>query len=331
MLRIHFTVEDLTKVRLAPGPDAMWELVLSVQQLVFPAEHTPYFTPWRRRAVTALAGAKLDMTARALGGLMPAASYWPDFLTPAGHFGDIEHGIETVLATPKTQLRRELSQLAATYRKPSRWLTDLAAGRPRDLGRLGSALRRYHQTAISPHRAAIAATTQVDVARRVRHLAGGGVQALLGGLRPWATWASPVLRLHYPVDGDLHLQGRGLLLIPSFFGVHGPVLLADMSLSPVLVYPVEHPPLWRPEPAAGDPVEELMGTTRATLLRLLASDHATGALAARLEVAPSTVSRHILALRNAGLVATARRGPYQIHRRTWLGDALLDGHAFPLP
>ncbi len=307
----------------------MWELVLSVHQMAYRAEHIPYFAPWRRHSVTALTRAGLDMAIRALGTLMPAATYFPDFLTPGGHIGDVEHGIETVLATPRTRLRDELGQLAATYRKPSPWLSDLAAGRPRDLERLGSTLRRYHQMAIFPHRSAIAATTQADVARRVKDLAGGGVEALLNGLRPWASWTSPVLRLHYPVDGDLHLQGRGLLLIPSFFGVHGPVLLADDSLPPVLVYPVEHPPLWRPEPGAGEAVDELMGTTRATLLRLLTSSHATGALAARLDVAPSTISRHILALRNAGLVATERHGQYQIHRRTWLGDALLDGDAFP--
>ncbi|MFC4016079.1 ArsR/SmtB family transcription factor [Nonomuraea purpurea] len=329
MLRIHFTTDDLAKVRLAPGPDAMWELVLSIHQLVFPAQHTPYFMPWRRRSVTALTGARLDMTARALGTLMPAADYWPDFLTPAGHIGDIEHGIETVLATPRTRLRRELVRLAATSGKPSPWLNDLSAGDARSLRHLGSALRRYHQTTISRHRTAIMTTTQADLARRVKQLAGGGVQALLRGLRPWAIWSSPVLRLRYPEDGDLHLEGRGLLLIPSFFGVHGPVLLADRSLPPVLVYPVEHPPLWRSESGEDDHVENLMGTTRATLLRLLTSRHATGALAARLNVAPSTVSRHLHALRSAGLVATARHGAQQIHQRTWLGDALLDGHAYP--
>ncbi|NED28479.1 transcriptional regulator, partial [Streptomyces anulatus] len=33
MLRIHFTSEDLTRVRVAPGPDFLWEITNSVQTL----------------------------------------------------------------------------------------------------------------------------------------------------------------------------------------------------------------------------------------------------------------------------------------------------------
>ncbi|MEV4909344.1 transcriptional regulator, partial [Streptomyces albidoflavus] len=33
MLRIHFTPEDLTRVRVAPGPDLLWEISNSVQTL----------------------------------------------------------------------------------------------------------------------------------------------------------------------------------------------------------------------------------------------------------------------------------------------------------
>lgn len=33
MLRIDFTPEDLTRVRVAPGPDFLWEITNSVQTL----------------------------------------------------------------------------------------------------------------------------------------------------------------------------------------------------------------------------------------------------------------------------------------------------------
>ncbi|MFD1271279.1 hypothetical protein ACFQ51_02890 [Streptomyces kaempferi] len=52
---------------------------------------------------------------------------------------------------------------------------------------------------------------------RSRALLDGGTQALLEGLRPMARWNAPVLEVNYPVERDLYLDGRGLLLVPSYF------------------------------------------------------------------------------------------------------------------
>ena len=44
MLRLHFTDADLAKVRVAPGPDPLWETVLGVQLL---SRHGPRsFAEW---------------------------------------------------------------------------------------------------------------------------------------------------------------------------------------------------------------------------------------------------------------------------------------------
>jgi DNA-binding transcriptional ArsR family regulator len=53
MLRIHFTSEDLTRVRLAHGPDPLWETRLSAQQLN-PAGGPLVFREWRSRVLPAL-------------------------------------------------------------------------------------------------------------------------------------------------------------------------------------------------------------------------------------------------------------------------------------
>lgn len=53
MLRIHFTSEDLTRVRLAHGPDPLWETRLSAQQLNL-AGGPLAFREWRSRVSSAL-------------------------------------------------------------------------------------------------------------------------------------------------------------------------------------------------------------------------------------------------------------------------------------
>ncbi|MEU3653452.1 hypothetical protein AB0E67_11570 [Streptomyces sp. NPDC032161] len=61
-------------------------------------------------------------------------------------------------------------------------------------------------------------------------------------LAPCIRWASPTLTADYPLDRDLHLRGRGITLVPSFFCAKAPVTLIDPDLPPVLVHPVGHLP-----------------------------------------------------------------------------------------
>jgi len=58
------------------------------------------------------------------------------------------------------------------------------------------------------------------------------------GLTPLFRWRWPVLEAPYPLDKDVHLAGRGLLLVPSYFCRRMPVTFADPGLPPVLVYPI---------------------------------------------------------------------------------------------
>ncbi|MGX1910696.1 hypothetical protein ACWIID_17800 [Streptomyces phaeochromogenes] len=75
-------------------------------------------------------------------------------------------------------------------------------------------------------------------AQRAKAFLAGGTDRLLSGLHPTVQWRAPVLQVSYPEDRDVHLQGRGLRLVPSYFCRGRPIALRDGSLSPVLVYPV---------------------------------------------------------------------------------------------
>ena len=143
----------------------------------------------------------------------------------------------------------------------------LAEGRTEPLGRLISTLRAYHRAAVEPYWPHIRASVEADRALRGRALLDGGADELLATLPPMIRWRAPVLEADYPVDRELHLDGRGLLLQPSFFCRGTPVVYRDPRLPPVLVYPVTHPGA----PASAEPgpwLGRLVGHTRSAVLRV---------------------------------------------------------------
>ena len=53
VLRIYFTGEDLARVRIAPGVDPLWEVVLALQMLR-PQRGDALFSGWRREVTAAV-------------------------------------------------------------------------------------------------------------------------------------------------------------------------------------------------------------------------------------------------------------------------------------
>ncbi|GAA0980577.1 hypothetical protein GCM10009555_047320 [Acrocarpospora macrocephala] len=185
--------------------------------------------------------------------------------------------------------------------------------------RLATAPRAGH------HDDLIRASVEADVAARVGALLAGGVEALLRGFEPLMRWRAPVLEVRYPVERDLHLQGRGLRLVPSFCCGATPLPLVEQDLPPVLVYPIapEHRRDAITDP--GDSLADLMGGTRAAVLAALRDSASTTQLATRLHTSLAAMSRHTKTLRQAGLITTTRCGPAVLHDLTPLGRRLLDG------
>ncbi|MFJ9817672.1 ArsR/SmtB family transcription factor [Streptomyces sp. NPDC101151] len=162
-----------------------------------------------------------------------------------------------------------------------------------------------------------------EFVRRAVQLAQGGAGSLLADLVPGARLHGPVWTLP-GMPRDVHLRGRGLLLLPSFHAAGGP-LLSDLPDRPVVVtYPAGpgFPP--QPDGSAGPPaLAKVIGNTRTELLHLLAEERTTTGLARRLRVSAATVSAHTVALRGAGLITTERAGKAVLHRRTAVGTLLL--------
>lgn len=310
----------------------MWETVLSFHRLRDRRGST-VFGKWRRESRTRLNG-----EARLLSTVVPPRGYFPDFLTPsrggAEPFG-LEAGMEALRDTPVDRIRAETGLLAAGTppgRRPAGALSAatlpeaLAEGRTEPLGRLISTLRAYHRAAVEPYWPHIRASVEADRAVRGRALLDGGADELLATLPPMIRWRAPVLEADYPVDRELRLDGRGLLLQPSFFCRGTPVVYRDPALPPVLVYPVTHPGA----PAVPEPgpwLGRLVGHTRSAVLRAVGSGCTTSELARRTGVSPASASQHASVLREAGLIRTLRHGGSVLHTLTPLGAALIRGGA----
>lgn len=76
----------------------------------------------------------------------------------------------------------------------------------------------------------IGETFHLERAQHSRDILEGGVEQLLHTLPPSIRWTSPTLTADYPRDRDLHLDGRGITLVPSFFCTKSPVTLINPGL-----------------------------------------------------------------------------------------------------
>jgi hypothetical protein len=322
---VHFTAEDLSRIRIAEGADPLWEIVLSAQMLDG-SEGRAVFDPWRTRVKSRLRDRLSRTDARLIRYLTPRTGDFPDFLTPTRSATDLAAGIETVCSTPTRRLRRDLAVLPTA---PG-WARPLADSEHTALAGLGDTLHRYYRAALGPYWSRIQAQTDADRAARGRAVLHHGVDGLLHSLRPTLCWSPPVLEARYPVDRDLHLAGRGLLLVPSVFCWRTPVTLINADLSPVLVYPVTHTPGWWEDPAAhprGSTLAALLGPSRAGALRAVEDGCTTGELARRIGISAPTASQHTLILREANLIVSTRNRHTVIHTLTPLGAALLHANA----
>ncbi|WP_017595542.1 ArsR/SmtB family transcription factor [Nocardiopsis potens] len=332
MLRIHFTDADLARTRVADSPDPLWELVMSLHRLQN-RQGRSGLADWYTAARRDLAGSGISADVKnRLVPIAPRSQYFPDFLTPPEAAEGLEAGLEAIAALPRRELDHQLGRVAADRGRLPGWVRALGDGDARARNELLDLLRGYHRTVLEPHWDRITTAADADRAARARTVLSGGTDGLLSGFAPMMRWEPPVLHVTY-IDGDdidLHLQGRGLRLIPSYFCRQKPVALADHDLPPVLVYPVYNGTALPSAPApdrAAEALGALLGTTRAAALAAVADGATTGELAARLSISPAAASHHTRVLRDAGLIISIRERNRVLHTLTSTGSDLLSAPA----
>jgi DNA-binding transcriptional ArsR family regulator len=327
MLRLHFTTSDLARVRFADRPFAQIEAVCAARRLQG-TEAGAIFDGWRRRVHASGRGGPPVLPH--LFDLVPRTGLVPRFLLPGCGPQDPQRWLREVRATPQPQVEDGLRRYAETSGRPLRgWLRTLAEGNP---SQLESTLCSFVRVAVEPIWTLAVGLVEAERARRARELLDGGLDRLLTGLPGVTRWEPPMLVTTCTGDFDVHLDGRGLVLVPSYFCWPSMLLVelpaADML---VMVYPVHHRMTAPVADVPRRPLAAALGRTRAAVLELIAeatvngtgAGSATGELARRLGVAPGTVSWHVAALREAGLVTTLRNRR-AIHSLTPVGRGLLE-------
>ncbi|MCG5212845.1 winged helix-turn-helix domain-containing protein [Streptosporangium sp. KLBMP 9127] len=327
-MRIVFTGEDLVRVRIASRIDELWETAMSLHVLQKPGGGAD-MAGWRRQARADLAETGLLTPVRQrLVPLMPIKAYFPDFLTPHHAQAGPQNGIDALADTPPSRVRREVDQLRRHAGLPAT-LDDLARGNQRAISGLARLADCYGRTVLRPHRTRMEHALGRERARLARQLTDHGVETMLAALAPRIRWRPPILEADYAAGQyEIHLRGRGLTLIPSYFCRYTPVALADPSLPPVLIFPV---PRRIPAPGPGDALPDLLGTTRARTLRCIAATAGctTSELARRTGTSLSSASAHAQILHRVGLITSTRHGNMVIHQITRLGTDLIRHPTLP--
>ncbi|MFG1833868.1 ArsR/SmtB family transcription factor [Micromonospora chersina] len=340
MLRIHFTVADAMKVRMVVlGPLA--ELLFSLTRLLESREGL-LFDGWRSRT---LAGAQVlrpevqDM-ARFLA---PPGVGLVDLFTLVGPAADLNEAFDRLCSVPAGPLTGEFAIVSTAAGNHTSWMLDFAKGHREARHRLNSALTEYHELAIAPYWHRIRTLLENERAARTDVMLAHGLDAMLTGMAPTMRWTAPVLEVrnyrglrpaNRPVETstDRYLNGRGLLLAPSFYCRSDPALYTPWHDGPaVLTYPIDltmstTSTIWRPLERPGDPaLTGLLGRTRAAALRAITDGCTTTGLAATLGITPGGASQHATILREAGLIVSHRHGNTVRHTLTRLGRDLLNG------
>ena len=314
MITIPLTTEDLTKVRLAPSP--LWETVTSFGVLLHQGRDTVH-APWATRARRVLPGTDLS----ALVAAMCVAGRCPDFLTPppdalAATFGE---ELERLGATPAEVVHQEVEAFVRVEKEQfgslsteKERLLEIYLGDPEDsLKRLVDELRRYHDLTLAPYWPRLQEHLEGDTIRRGQALALGGVDALLSGLHPKASYSGGVLELEKTYEAVVEPAGRGITLVPCIFAWPRVEVLVQPGYRPTLAYgPRGVANLWTSSSPAsnGTALEAALGAGRASVLKSLLVPTTTTELARQLRLSPAAVSAHLSRLKAADLVEPHRSG-----------------------
>lgn len=310
MYRLILSIDGLARVRISEGDLLATETVFALESLNHADDDV--LREWRRR------------TRRTMAHRSPR----------------MRHMAETVWSTDA--FSKLLHLCTGTERPPA----TLHGGVGTSSVQLPAAVREFSDLAVAPHWERVRA--HLDSARDTLRetMCAGGVGALLNGLGPGIRWQPPVLEIDDADDGELTLDGRGLVLLPSLFlrrpGRVVPVDHAFPDRPPLLVLPSRPRPGDLPGLLADtgavrgerredtDRLAALMGRTRAAALRAVEESCSNTELAQRLGVTTAAVSQHTAVLRGAGLISTRRSGGHAVHTVTHLGQLLLRGTGLDL-
>lgn len=314
MIELELASPSTHRLRFGVSP---LEEAMGAVQVILGLRGHPAYRPWLESV------AEVALPIDELRAVLSGRTYITDFLSPPpeGPETTAEAQLAEIRRTPPAQVAAELAMVDA----------DLSGvpedpARARDL--LADQMSLVWTELVSPYWPRIRATLTEDIAYRSRRLAEGGIGSALDDLHPSVRLAGDVLLVETRSRSRSRLDRRGLLLLPCVFAWPKVGLMLVPPWQPSLLYPARGVArLWAEEPIPDDRLAVAFGRTKATLLLTLAEPASTSELAARLGLAASTVSAHLTALRDVGLLTAGRAGHQVKYRLSELGESLLAGLA----
>jgi DNA-binding transcriptional ArsR family regulator len=208
------------------------------------------------------------------------------------------------------------------------WLRRYAEGDSNILDMLDRALRTFHTTCLAPQWASTTARFHDDITYRLDVLGQQGITAMLNTLSPDLRLNGLTLESRNPGKREVHLDGQGMILMPSTFWTGYPLITWDPQEQSrhVLIYPARHGPAYRTSSETDDALGALLGPTRAAVLRTLRGQpQTTSGIAHHAGISVPSASEHATTLRETGLITSHRNGRAVQHHLTHLGHTLLRG------
>lgn len=328
--RIHFTAEDLARTRVATTIGVAAETFDSVR-LLRDRDASPAFRRWQLSVRGRLGG-----QAGPVAALLPMRGPLLDAMSLMGDTASIDEAVDNFMAAPRALLRLELENIDFHPSHRS-WARNLMDNDREARLQVTAALRACHSVTVAPFWSRVRSHLSEVRAAYVGTMADGGVEQLFTThCGPFARWRPPVLEVVHPHDADIHLSGRGLVIAPTVFSTPQIELLysaLDPAQAPTLAVPTLsgtslNTSLWEGiGESTAQSLDDLLGRTRAAVLRAAVGGCGTTELARRVNISPATASHHATVLRNAHLITTRHEGKAVLHTVTSLGIALL-GQSF---
>lgn len=186
--------------------------------------------------------------------------------------------------------------------------------------------KKFH-TLVNPIRPDISQALISSTRHTQQILRKEGLSYLLSILRK-----SPPCAVPYPASADLlSIEAMmkndevEVILVPSALWLFQPVyVLIESAGRLYIVYPATRiRSAERPDEAPNSTLVQLIGGTRAAILKSIVCPTNTTTLATKLGISVPSASRHTTLLRQAGLISSARCGQSVKHRPTALGMQLI--------
>jgi DNA-binding transcriptional ArsR family regulator len=320
--------EELLAVRFACSP--AWETLSAVRTFVNPRSRA-YHEPWHQLVRSRIA--ELDL--EPLLATQPLRGSIPDFLTPPPRVAwpRLRDQLAEVRATPPEQVETELVLCRETVDEASKAVLDrLLADPAKARDELAGCMQAAWSNLVAPFWPRVRSLLQHEIDERSRTFAQHGLRRVVDELHERISWTQRGVRIKDRHGYVVQVGERGLVLMPSAYIWPAVAAVVDEPWQPTIVYPARGiGELWLASPSPPDALARLLGRTRALVLSSLDRPRSTTTLAALLELSPAGASRHMLALRDAGLIEATRRGHEVRYSRTRLGTALLRGRVTAQP